>query len=90
LKRSVAKVGDPVLDGVSMLSAPEKLFLKVLRKMAKEQEPFTYRRAAALAGWKSVQMAWQTRASLEAKGLLTIGKRLALIECPVEVSEATA
>jgi hypothetical protein len=70
------------------LTDPEKLFLKVLRQMAKRQEPFTYRRVAELAGWKSTQMAFQTRQALERKGRVAIGKRFALIECPVEVAKA--
>lgn len=70
------------------LSESEKLCLKLLRQMAKRKEPFSYRRLADLAQWKSTNMAWETCDKLEARGLITTGTRLAFIECPVEVSRA--
>lgn len=70
------------------LTDSEKLFLKALRTLAKRQQPATYRAIADEAGWKSVNMAWEMRTSLITKGLIVMGKRLALVECPVEVSKA--
>lgn len=66
----------------------EKLFLKALRSLAKRKQPATYRAIADEAGWKSVNMAWEMRASLLAKGRIVMGKKLALVECPVEVRKA--
>lgn len=70
------------------LTEPEKLCLKVLREMARRKEPFSYERVCQLAGWKSTNMAWETCSKLEARGLVARGKRLAIIECPVEVPRA--
>lgn len=91
IKRVAKKVGDPILDDVGRpkpLTEPEKAFLAAMRQMARAKEPFTYRRICEIVGWKGVQMAWQTAESLAAKGRIAKGKRLAMVECPVEVRRA--
>lgn len=72
------------------LTKSEKKFLKALARMEKKQEPFTYRKIAELAGWKSVQMAFQTCDKLKLKGLLEDGARLALVDCPVTTNAGLA
>lgn len=65
------------------LAPNERLYLRLLQQMEEENELFSDQSITALAGWRSVEVAWAARDGLLRKGYLQDGRRLATIECPI-------
>lgn len=62
------------------LSPAEKKFVAALRKLHRAKAPTTYRAIGNLAGWVSVEQAWQYAAKLIRKGYLKRTKVLTLVD----------
>lgn len=65
------------------LTRDEKSYLAHLRLLERRQLPFSHEAMMLKFGWRTVQPSWDLMGALRRKGVISDGRRFALVDMPV-------